>query len=103
MWVHNDYQYTAATGAMLTLPTLNSTFTGSSALFTWSPAANAGGYYLWIGSTPGGNDIYNSAEKTGTSYTFNGLPTNGEAIYVRLYTAYSGTWTYNDYQFTAAH
>jgi hypothetical protein len=100
---HNDYQYTAATGAILTLPTPNSTFTGPSATFTWTAAANTNGYYLWIGSQGvGSNDIYNSAEKTGTSYTFNNLPTNGGTIYVRLYTGYSGTWTYNDYQFTAA-
>jgi hypothetical protein len=101
VWKSNDYQYTAATGAVLTLPALNSTFTGASATFVWTAAANANGYFLWIGSTPGGDDIYNSTEKTGTSYTFNGLPTNGEAVYVRLYTAYSGNWTYNDYQFTA--
>jgi hypothetical protein len=42
-------------------------------------------------------------EKAGTSYTFTGLPTDGRNIYVRLYTAYTGTWTYNDYQFTAAN
>jgi len=101
-WVHNDYQFTAATAAILTLPTLNSTFTGPSATFTWSAAANASGYYLWIGSTAGGNNIYNSEEKTVTTYTFTGLPTNGETIYVRLWTNYNGVWRSNDYQFTAA-
>jgi hypothetical protein len=101
-WVHNDYQFTAATAAVLTAPTLNSTFTGPSATFTWTTAANASGYYLWIGSTAGGNNIYNSEEKTVTTYTFTGLPTNGETVYVRLWTNYNGVWRSNDYQFTAA-
>jgi hypothetical protein len=105
VWLHNDYTYTAATAAQLTGPALNSTFTGSSATFTWTSVAKATGYYLWIGSTPGGNDIYNSEEKSPatTSYTFSPLPTNGETIYVRLWTNFNGAWRYNDYQFQAAN
>jgi len=50
----------------------------------------------------GSNNIYNSKPKTGSSYTFTAMPTNGETIYVRLITNYSGTWVYNDYVYTAA-
>jgi uncharacterized repeat protein (TIGR03803 family) len=102
-WVHNDYAYTAATQAVLTTPTQGSTLAGPSVTFDWSAAASATGYYLWIGSTGvGSNNLYNSAEKTVISYTFTHLPTNGETIYVRLITNYSGTWVYNDYTYTAS-
>jgi hypothetical protein len=101
-WVHVDTTYTAASAAAMISPTPASTFTGASVTFTWSPASGATGYYLQIGSTgAGSDDIYNSAQKTVTSYTFNAMPTNGEPIYVRLTTNYSGTWVHTDYTYTA--
>ena len=102
-WGWNDYTYTAATQAVLTSPTPGGAFAGSSVTFGWTAASGASGYYLWIGSTgAGSNNIYNSAEKTVTSYTSNGMPTNGETVYVRLNTNYSGTWVHYDYTYTAA-
>jgi hypothetical protein len=101
-WLSRDYTYTAATASVLTAPNPGSTFTGPSATFTWTAAPGATGYYLWIGSLGvGSNDIYNSQLKTGTSYTFGSLPTNGEVLYVRLFTSFNGITAYNDYQFTA--
>jgi hypothetical protein len=101
-WVSNDYTYKAASLAELTSPAIGSTFTSSSVTFTWSAAPAATDYYLWIGSTgPGSNNIYNSAPKTVTSYTFTAMPTNGETIYVRLITNFNGTWLHNDYTYTA--
>jgi len=101
-WVHADYTYTAATQAVITSPAAGSTFAGSSVPFSWSAAAGATGYFVQIGSTGVGSDnIYNSAEKTVTSFTFNGMPTNGETIYVRLITNYNGAWVHADYTYTA--
>jgi len=101
-WVHTDYTYTAAAQALLSSPTAGSSFTGTSVTFTWSAAPNATDYYLLIGTTGvGSNNLYNSAPKTVTSYTFNGMPTNGETIYVRLTTNFSGTWLSKDYIFKA--
>jgi hypothetical protein len=103
-WISNDYTYTAATTAAITSPSQGAIFTGPTTTFTWSPATGAvSGYYLWIGSTGvGSNNLYNSAEKTVTSYTFNSLPTNGEPIYVRLTTNFNGIWAHTDYAYTAA-
>ena len=102
-WISNDYTYTAATTAAMTAPASGSTFAGPSVTFDWTTAVNATGYYLWIGSTgAGSNNLYNSAEKTVTSYTFNSLPTNGETIYVRLTTNFNGIWAHTDYTYTAA-
>jgi hypothetical protein len=103
-WLSKDYTFKAsATTALMTSPAAGSTFTGPSVAFSWSAVSSATGYYLWIGSTGvGSNNLYNSAQKTVTSYTFTTMPTNGEPIYVRLITNYNGTWVSKDYAYTAA-
>jgi hypothetical protein len=45
--------------------------------------------------------VYNSGSQTGNSLQVAGLPTNGEALNVRLLTNFSGTWKYADYTYTA--
>jgi hypothetical protein len=101
--VHTDSTYTAASAAVMTSPSPGSVFTGASVPFTWTAATGSPtGYYLQIGSTGvGAEDIYNSAEKTVTSYTFTHMPTNGETIYVRLTTNFNGNWVHTDYTYTA--
>jgi len=101
--VHNDYTYTAATLAAMTSPAAGSVLAGANVTFTWSAAAGATGYSLWLGSTgAGSNNLYDSGETTKTSWTANGLPTNGEAIYARLYTNFNGKALYADYAYKAA-
>lgn len=101
-WVHADYTYTASTQAAMTAPAASSVLPGPSVPFTWTAATGASGYFLQIGSAGvGSDDLYNSAEKTATSYTFTGMPTNGEPIYVRLITNYNGVWVHTDYTYTA--
>jgi hypothetical protein len=101
---YNDYTYTAAslTPAMLTAPTAGSTFTATSATFTWSAASGATNYELFLGSTgPGSYNVFYSGDRAVTSLTATGLPTNGEKIYARLYTRFNATLVYEDYTFTA--
>ena len=70
--------------------------------FNWTTATGATDYELFVGSTaPGSYNLFYSGDKTVTSLTVNGLPTNGETIYVRLYTNFNGTLEYADYTFTA--
>jgi hypothetical protein len=47
------------------------------------------GYYLHVGTTPGGVDLVNIGPLSGTSATVN-LPTNGATIYAQLQTNFSG-------------
>jgi uncharacterized protein YxeA len=102
-WVSMDYTYTAAKQAVMTAPTAGSVLAGASVTFDWTTATGATGYFLQIGSTGvGSDDIYNSAEKTVTTYTFTKMPTNAEKIYVRLTTNFNGIWVANDYTYTAA-
>ena len=104
-FLYNNYTYTEATvsAAAITSPVSGSTLAGASTTFTWS-AGSGGvtGYYLWIGSTPGGYDLVNIGPLSGTSTTIN-LPTNGATVYVRLWTLINGsTFLYNNYTYTEA-
>jgi hypothetical protein len=106
MQYHNDYTYTEATvaGGVITSPVPGGSLTTATTTFNWSAASGGtANYYLWIGTTPGGNDLVNTGPFTGTSATVN-LPTNGAAIYVRLWTFLNGgaTQYHNDYSYTEA-
>lgn len=69
---------------------------------SYGPHPHATGCYLWMGSTGAGCDnLYNSAEKVVTRYTFTRVPLNGELNYVRLIANFKGVWTQNDYVYTA--
>jgi uncharacterized repeat protein (TIGR03803 family) len=99
---HHDYTYTADSVAMLTSPTGGSTFTSPIETFAWSPATGATAYDLWLGTTGvGSNNLWSSGSTTATSITFGGLPTNGEKIYARLFTFFSGRSGSVDYTYTA--
>ena len=103
-WQTSDYTYTAwMEPPVLTSPTPSSILTGPSATFTWTAAAAGNqGYWLFLGTTGvGSKNLYDSGQQTATSATFSGLPINGETIYARVYTRYSGVFAYNDYTYTA--
>ena len=75
-------------------PTPGSTLTGSSTTFTWTTGTGVSYYYLWIGTTAGGNDLY-QAGISGTSTTVS-LPTSGATVYVRLWSVINGGLQYHD-------
>jgi hypothetical protein len=84
---------------MLT-PVPGSTFTSSSVTFTWS-AGSATAYFLFVGSSLHGADIYNSGAVTVRSKTVNNIPTDGRTIYVMLGSQINGSWVYNSYTYKA--
>ncbi len=86
--------------AELTSPTPGSTLTSSSVTLTWSNGAGVSEYWLYLGTTPGGYDIYNGSQGTNLSRTITGLPTDGSTIYVRLFSAIGDGWSYNDYTYS---
>jgi hypothetical protein len=99
-WVGNSYTYTALNAtsglAAMQTPAPGTTLSGTTATFTWSSDSNATAYWVDIGSTAGGNDVYSSgnlgAALTTTVYT---LPANGSTIYVSLYSYVGGQWVNN--------
>jgi hypothetical protein len=115
----NDYTYTAfstgSTGcgtsalAAMTSPTPSSALTGSSATFTWSAGCNINQYYLYVGTTAAGNDLFGSNEGSNLSATVTGLPITGQTLYVRLWSyvgiasgSLSAGWHFIDYTYTAS-
>ena len=106
VWSANSYTYTAfnATGgiAAMQTPVPGSILSGYQATFTWSSDNNASAYWMDIGSTVGGNDIYQSGNLglalTTTVYS---LPADGSTIYVTLYSYVGGQWLSNSYTYTS--
>jgi uncharacterized repeat protein (TIGR02543 family) len=88
--------------AALTSPTPGSTLSGASITFTWGAGAGVTQYWLYIGSTPGGYDLYTHAFAPGTLSTGVTLPIDGRPLYARLHSQLNGGWQWTDYTFTAA-
>ena len=106
-WLPAAYTYTAlnATTGLATMqsPMPGTTLHGTSGTFSWSSDPNATAYWVDIGSTAGGNDVYSSGNlgsaQTTTVYT---LPANGNTIYVSLYSYVGGQWVNNPATYISA-
>lgn len=107
VWEYSDFEYKAATVTAkptITDPPPGSTLTGPSALFQWTsnglPVSN---WWLYVGSKPGAAEYFRAAipgNRTIASVT--NLPTDGRALYVRLWYYAGGAWKFSDFQYTAA-
>jgi len=101
-----SYVYTAAnldpTKAVMTSPANGSVLSGSSETFTWNAGKGATQYYLFIGRTPGGSDIYVGDQGTGHSRNVTTLPTDGSQVHVTLYSRIGGAWQSNEYVYQSA-
>ena len=104
-WVNSDYTYTAtsaSTPAQITSPTPGSTLTSSTTTFTWNTGTGVSQYWLYVGTTQGGNQLYDQDRGTNRSATVTGLPTNGSTIHVRLWSKIGANWPYVDYTYVAS-
>src|SRR5437667_3202846 len=86
--------------AVMLSPPPGSTFNSSSVTFQWS-AGSATAYFLFVGSSLHGADIYNSGAVTVHSKTVNNIPTDGRTIYVTLGSLVNGSWTFKSYTYKA--
>jgi endoglucanase len=100
----SDITFRAAPGhATLTYPADGQADVDTERAFSWTPVADAQGYYLTVGTAPGRYDLANSGVLTGevTSYSVPALPT-ATTLYARVYTEMDGAFTrYQDVKFTA--
>jgi hypothetical protein len=68
---------------------------------SWTPAAAADAYRLYVAGDPSGHPLYvDSGETTATSYVASGLPAD-RPLYARILTRTGGAWTFTDAVFTA--
>ncbi len=104
-WVYNQYSYIASGGAsnyaVITSPTNNTEVDGTSVTFDWSAGNGASGYWLDIGSTQGGNDIYQSGALSSSTFSamVNDMPNDGQEVYATMWTLINGQWYYNQYMY----
>jgi subtilisin family serine protease len=104
IWKSRDYKYTAVNRVpAVSSPVPDSELDQTAVEYLWQHNNAYIRYYkLWVGSSPGGKDIYDSRNLLGdiTSHTATGLPSDGSTIYVRLKYKSGITWKYVDYQYT---
>jgi hypothetical protein len=105
-WEYTEYQYgPGGKIATLTSPSPNgSMLSGSSVTFTWQAGTDTiSNYWIDVGNTSGGNNYYQSGSlpTSQTSAVVNGLPTDGSAVWVTLWSLVNGNWINNQYNFTA--
>jgi hypothetical protein len=102
-WVSNDYLYTA-TGisalASMTSPAPNTNLTSSSVTFQWNAGTGVSQYWLSVGTSPAGTDIFTQSTGATQQATVNGIPITGRTVYVRLWSLIGSTWSYHDYAYT---
>ena len=84
-------------------PANGSTLTGASATFQWYGETGATAYWLDVGAEQGGHDYYSSGSLSNSTFSqaVNSLPLNGGTVYVTWYYLLNGTWTPNNYTYTA--
>src|SRR4030095_7382404 len=88
--------------AQMTSPIPGSTLTSSIETFTWNTGTGLYQYWLRVGSTRGGTELYDQDQDTGLSATVSGLPTNGSTVHVRLKSRIGTNWLNSDYTYTTA-
>ncbi|MCA9407954.1 MAG: hypothetical protein KC733_04650 [Candidatus Omnitrophica bacterium] len=103
-WQTQDYTYQTEdlvidnTPAQITSPTPESTL-NAEAVFQWDEGVGVTDYWLYIGTSLGGKNIYNSGNLNTTLHTVNSLPQNGQDLFVRLFSKINGKWESLDYTY----
>ena len=82
-------------------PSPGSILDGTSNTIILSAGSAATQYWLFVGTTPGGTELWNQNLGTATSTTVTGLPLNGSTLYFRLWSLVGGSWVFNEYQYRA--
>src|SRR5262249_30898023 len=89
--------------AVMTTPAPQSTLGGATAAFPLDPTNGATQYWLDLGTSPHGTDLYSASAGTNLSATvMNALPANGPTVYARLWSLIAGAWSFNDYTYNTA-
>jgi hypothetical protein len=87
--------------ARITAPGNGTAFADWWSPIQWTSVLRAQAYYLYMGSTPGANDLANSGETQQTSYRALTLPID-RVVHARLWTKVDGVWRFTDSSFSGA-
>lgn len=93
----------SANSAYITSP-LGGTLASPSQTFTWSNGVGVTNYWLYVGTSLGASNIYNSGQLGNTvhSATANAMPATGQTVYVKLWSKIGGVWQSNSYTYASA-
>jgi hypothetical protein len=97
-----DYQFTAAFTAVpaaMVTPTAGAQLLNSTQGFNWSAGTNVSAYWLDVGTSFGGYNLWSNYHGWSLSAVVSGLPADS-SIYVRLWSLINGNWTFRDYSYT---
>lgn len=86
--------------AQMLTPVPGQSLSSGTVMFNWT-SGSATNYVLLVGSSPGMGDYYSSGILTTLSCLASNLPTDGRGIYVTLGSELNGSWTFNQYTYTA--
>lgn len=86
--------------SVISSPSNGSKLTNERQTFAWNAVNGASEYWIHLGTTTGDYDLYGGSMGTNTSVTFEGLPTDGSKLYVRLFSKVSTGWIFSDSIFT---
>jgi hypothetical protein len=90
------------TPAAMISPMPGSTFSGSTATFTWTPGVQVKQYLLYVGTEYRQHDLDLIYPGTATTATVTNLPTNGSGVYVTLFSFVNGGWEAVNYLYVAS-
>jgi serine protease len=98
-----DHQFNGASprASVMLSPSTRSTLTSSTQTFQWDAGVAVSGYWLDIGTSQGGYDLYSNYVGATTSLTLNNLPLGGD-IWVRLYSRIGDRWEITEYKYSTA-
>jgi serine/threonine-protein kinase len=92
----------SAAQATIQTPPPGSTLSGTTETFSWNAARGADQYWLRVGSTRNGGEIFNQSVGTSLSAVVSGLPSDGSRVYVRLSSLYRRHWRRSYAAYTAS-
>jgi hypothetical protein len=100
-WSSTDYTHQTWDGIppALVSPSPGATLRSSTMTVQWSAGSGVAEYHLYVGTTPGGKDIYTQSQGTSTSASVSGIPLNGNPAYARLWWHIGATWFWADYTY----
>ncbi len=88
--------------AEITSPAPESTLEGSTATFAWNAGSQAEVYFLYLGTTPGDNNLYGQSQGLNREVMVSGLPVDGSIIYIRMWSLLPTGWFFADTSVLAA-
>jgi uncharacterized protein YkwD len=104
-WQFADYTYAAAsqiagvaTKAAITSPAPGSTLSAGANTFSWTAGTGAQEYFLYLGTSPGANNIFGQSLGLNRAATIN-VPAHSGTLYARLWTLVPTGWQFTDYTY----